>query len=238
MVTLATLSFFFHRPTILATLEFFNAINISDKNADAEYESIPGQSESLVSTSENTSFHGSNATIYEDSKFKGLLGSGKSRIIFHLTLNMAMAQIFLMSEDGTSLATLLQNNLLTDIKVCFHTYDYSIMFLNFRANICAFPSKVFPSSFSIKAALGNLKISDDSLPESHPYFWVCDMRDPRGSSFVEVFLFGFHLSNVLICNMLRSSSCINYVQIFSLIRWQIIMICSFHIDSGIFVFVK
>ncbi|XP_042394059.1 uncharacterized protein LOC121984930 isoform X2 [Zingiber officinale] len=161
MVTLATLSFFFHRPTILATLEFFNAINISDKNADAEYESISEQSESLASTSENTSFHGSNATIYEDSKLKGLLGSGKSRIIFHLTLNMSMAQIFLMSEDGTSLATLLQNNLLTDIKV-------------------------FPSSFSIKAALGNLKISDDSLPKNHPYFWVCDMRDPRGSSFVEL----------------------------------------------------
>lgn len=46
--------------------------------------------------------------------------------------------------------------------------------------------KVFPSSFSIKAALGNLKISDDSVPSNHPYFWVCDMRDPGGSSFVEV----------------------------------------------------
>lgn len=46
--------------------------------------------------------------------------------------------------------------------------------------------KVFPSSFSIKAALGNLKISDDSLPSDHPYFWVCDMRNPGGSSFVEV----------------------------------------------------
>lgn len=42
-----------------------------------------------------------------------------------------------MNENGTRLATLSQNNLLTDIKV-------------------------FPSSFSIKAALGNLKISDES----------------------------------------------------------------------------
>lgn len=47
--------------------------------------------------------------------------------------------------------------------------------------------KVFTSSFSIKAALGNLKISDDSLLSSHPYFWVCDMRNPGGRSFVEVF---------------------------------------------------
>ena len=46
--------------------------------------------------------------------------------------------------------------------------------------------KVFTSSFSIKAALGNLKISDDSLRSSHPYFWVCDMRNPGGRSFVEV----------------------------------------------------
>lgn len=49
-----------------------------------------------------------------------------------------------------------------------------------------FGFKVFPSSFSIKAALGNLRISDDSLPSSHMYFWACDMRNPGGSSFVEV----------------------------------------------------
>lgn len=49
-----------------------------------------------------------------------------------------------------------------------------------------FAAKVFPSSFSIKASLGNLKISDESLPSSHMYFWACDMRNPGGSSFVEV----------------------------------------------------
>jgi len=56
--------------------------------------------------------------------------------------------------------------------------------------------KVFTSSFSIKAALGNLKISDDSLRSSHPYFWVCDMRNPGGRSFVEVF--DFNLFNFLV----------------------------------------
>nr|XP_009413254.1 PREDICTED: uncharacterized protein LOC103994598 isoform X1 [Musa acuminata subsp. malaccensis] len=158
MVTLATLSFFFHRPTILATLEFFNAINISEENDNAD-EII--QKTPLDRSSQSVLPNEANTTIFEESKAKGLLGSGKTRIIFHLTLNMAMAQIFLMNEDGTSFATLSQNNLLTDIKV-------------------------FPSSFSIKAALGNLKISDDSVPSNHPYFWVCDMRDPGGSSFVEL----------------------------------------------------
>ena len=55
-----------------------------------------------------------------------------------------------------------------------------------RIDFFFFGFKVFPSSFSIKAALGNLRISDDSLPSSHMYFWACDMRNPGGSSFVEV----------------------------------------------------
>ncbi|WOL09557.1 hypothetical protein Cni_G18310 [Canna indica] len=169
MVTLATLSFFFHRPTILATLEFFNAINISEENGNAD-EYIQKKPNSLVSSPESASFHDPNATDFEEPKVKGLLGSGKTRIIFHLTLNMTMAQIFLMNEDGTSLSTLLQNDFLTDIKV-------------------------FPASFNIKAALGNLKISDDSLSSSHPYFWVCDMRDPGGSSFVELDFSSFSIDD-------------------------------------------
>lgn len=116
MVTLATLSFFFHRPTILATLEFFDAINISEENDNAD-EII--QKTPLDRSSQSVLPNEANTTNFEESKVKGLLGSGKTRIIFHLTLNMAMAQIFLMNEDGTSFATLSQNNLLTDIKVRF-----------------------------------------------------------------------------------------------------------------------
>ena len=61
---------------------------------------------------------------------------------------------------------------------------------------------MFPSSFSIKAALGNLRISDDSLPSSHMYFWACDMRNPGGSSFVEVLSLSLSLScacSVCVC---------------------------------------
>jgi hypothetical protein len=40
-------------------------------------------------------------------------------------------------------------------------------------------------------------MSDDSLPSNHMYFWACDMRNPGGSSFVEVHslsqLLGFFL---------------------------------------------
>ncbi|KAK6122244.1 hypothetical protein DH2020_044005 [Rehmannia glutinosa] len=46
-------------------------------------------------------------------------------------------------------------------------------------------------SFSIKASLGNLRISDDSLHSSHIYFWACDMRNPGGNSFVELVFCSF-----------------------------------------------
>ncbi|KAK4786568.1 hypothetical protein SAY86_010401 [Trapa natans] len=162
-VTLATLSFFCRRPTIVAIIEFVNAINIEDENTE--------------SFSDNSSVaikHGSPKDVaedqlsvaVEDSIVKGLLGKGKSRTIFNLKLNMASAQILLMNENEAKLATLSQDNLLTDIKV-------------------------FPSSFCIRAALGNLRISDDSLPSSHMYYWICDMRNPGGSSFVELLFSSF-----------------------------------------------
>ncbi|XP_073111690.1 uncharacterized protein [Elaeis guineensis] len=169
MVTLATLSFFCHRPTILAILEFVNAVSAVEENGDTD-ESISKSSISMINTYENASFHEPNSSVVEEPVAKGLLGKGKTRVIFYLTLNMARAQIFLMHENGTSLATLSQNDLLTDIKV-------------------------FPSSFFIKAALGNLKISDDSLPSSHSYFWICDMRNPGGRSFVELDFSSFNIDD-------------------------------------------
>ncbi|ONK73416.1 uncharacterized protein A4U43_C04F31270 [Asparagus officinalis] len=159
VITLATLSFFCHRPTILAILEFINDINVTEEKWNSDT-SIDKPSAAVIEASISGSACEPDSSAPEP-VVEGLLGKGKTRVIFHLTLNMARAQIFLMDEEGISLATLSQNNLLTDIKV-------------------------FPSSFSIKAALGNLKISDDRLPSTHSYFWVCDMRNPGGSSFVEL----------------------------------------------------
>ncbi|KAF5735104.1 hypothetical protein HS088_TW15G00604 [Tripterygium wilfordii] len=159
-VTLATLSFFCRRPTILAIMEFVNAINVDDESCES---STDNSSAAVVKH---------DVSGVDDQQLKpleepvGLLGKGKSRVVFNLTLNMVRAQILLMNENETVLATLSQDNLLTDIKV-------------------------FPSSFSIKAALGNLRISDNSLPSSHIYFWVCDMRNPGGSSFVELVFTSF-----------------------------------------------
>ncbi|KAK9094958.1 hypothetical protein Scep_026427 [Stephania cephalantha] len=165
MVTLATLSFYCYRPTILAIMEFVNAINVDDQSRN----SVSNKSTAPVDLNDRNgedSVDDQFSSPMPEPVIKSLLGKGKSRTIFYLTLSMARAQIFLKNENGTSFATLSQNNLLTDIKV-------------------------FPSSFSIKADLGNLKISDDSLTSDHSYFWVCDMRNPGGNSFVELVFTSF-----------------------------------------------
>uniref|UniRef100_A0A0Q3N5I8 PH domain-containing protein n=1 Tax=Setaria italica TaxID=4555 RepID=A0A0Q3N5I8_SETIT len=155
VVTVATLTFFCHRPTVIAIMEFMNAINLANGPDTNKYK------DTYPATVEDGTIEESKSDLEPEPAIKGLLAKGKSRIVFHLTSSMAEAQILLMNENGDRLATLSQNNLSTDIKV-------------------------FTSSFSIKAALGNLKISDDSLRSSHPYFWVCDMRNPGGRSFVEI----------------------------------------------------
>ncbi|KAK7307747.1 hypothetical protein VNO77_41077 [Canavalia gladiata] len=158
IVTLATLTFFCRRPTILAIMEFINSINIEDGNLASSNDS---SSTAIMRNDVSRDVDDLCDTSIEEHAVKGLLGKGKSRVMFNLTLKMAQAQIFLMKENETKLACLSQESLLTDIKV-------------------------FPASFSIKAALGNLKISDDSLPSSHLYYWACDMRNPGGRSFVEL----------------------------------------------------
>ncbi|XP_076943882.1 uncharacterized protein LOC143614277 [Bidens hawaiensis] len=162
-VTLATLSFYCRRPIIVAIMEFVGAINSEDNNC----ESFSDHSSTVIvnDSSREIEVVDQSSTV-DESKVRGLLGKGRSRVVFFLTLNMARAQILLMKEDGTKLATMSQDNFLTDIKV-------------------------FPASFSIKASLGNLRISDDSLHSNHMYFWACDMRNPGGSSFVELVFSSF-----------------------------------------------
>lgn len=178
IVTLATLTFFCRRPTILAIMEFINSINIEDENVATSSDS---SSTAIMKNDVSRDVDDLHPTpAIEEHAVKGLFGKGKSRVMFNLTLKMAQAQILLMKENETKLACLSQESLLTDIKV-------------------------FPSSFSIKAALGNLKISDDSLPSSHLYYWACDMRNPGGRSFVEV-----PLSPTFVCYILKCALCTKY----------------------------
>jgi vacuolar protein sorting-associated protein 13A/C len=116
-VTLATLSFFCRRTTVVAIMEFVNAINIEDESCESFSDSSSAAIMKQDVVREDVVDDKYSATV-EEPVIKGLLGKGKSRIMFNLTLHMTRAQILLMNEDETKLSSLSQDNLLMDIKVC------------------------------------------------------------------------------------------------------------------------
>lgn len=116
-VTLATLSFFCRRPTIVAILEFVDSINVEDDSCESFSDSSSTANVRHEVSMENN-VHDQQLATVEEPIVKGLLGKGKSRIVFSLVLNMARAQIFLMKEDEAKLAILSQDHFCTDIKVC------------------------------------------------------------------------------------------------------------------------
>ncbi|KAG0604101.1 hypothetical protein M758_10G145000 [Ceratodon purpureus] len=209
-VTLSTLSFYCNRPTVVAALNLVTAItadvqpkkdedgkdNEQDEQEETKDKDRKGKNEmgeeadkekgsdkkDSASTSamadgvvttinpkvvDDVDEHGNPKIAYEkkDSVVKGLLGKGKDRVVFMLVLDMELAEIVLNKEDGSLLSTLSQDNFHTDVKI-------------------------YPASYGVKATLGNLRISDDNAMDYHhegiPYEFICDMRDPGGSSFIEL----------------------------------------------------
>lgn len=97
-------------------MEFVNSITIKDESCESF-----SDSSSTAITNHDTrddAVDGPQSMAINEPAVKALLGKGKSRVVFNITLNMARAQILLVNEDETKLAILSQDNLLTDIKVC------------------------------------------------------------------------------------------------------------------------
>ena len=97
-------------------MEFVNAINIEDDSCD----SFSDDSSGAVlkhGISGDSAVGDQLSTTTQEAVVKGLLGKGKSRVVFNIKLNMKRAQILLMNENDTKLASLSQDNLLMDIKV-------------------------------------------------------------------------------------------------------------------------
>lgn len=102
---------------IVAIMEFVNAINIEDGST----ESFSNSSSVAITRNDSSRENAVDdqlSTTTQEAVVKGLLGKGKSRVVFNVMLIMARAQILLMNDDETKLASLSQDNLLTDIKVC------------------------------------------------------------------------------------------------------------------------
>ncbi|KAL1372338.1 hypothetical protein AAHE18_01G196400 [Arachis hypogaea] len=149
-VRMSKLEFFCNRPTILALISF--GLDISSGNK--------GKSDtSTIATSpEQTSMKKDKTD--EKERVKGLLGFGKERVVFHLNMNVDSVTIFLNKEDGSQLATLVQENFLVDLKV-------------------------HPSSLSICGTLGNFRLRDTCLGPEQCWDWLCDIRNPGVESLIK-----------------------------------------------------
>lgn len=127
-VSLATFSFFCIRPTLLALLNFTDAIT-ADVSADPEKASSPSSSGEITSASSTTDAEEKPAFERKDSVIKGLLGSGKDRTMFALSLNMRQAVIILNTETGGQLASLAQEDLSCNINVLFYSLLFDMVVL-------------------------------------------------------------------------------------------------------------
>lgn len=126
IVTLATLSFFCIRPTILALLNFTDAIT-AEVTADPREASSPDGNGEIKSADSDTLTEEKPAFERKDSIIKGLLGSGKDRTLFSLLLNMRQAEITLNTETGGQIASLAQEGLSCNIKVLFRCSIFGIV---------------------------------------------------------------------------------------------------------------
>lgn len=115
-VTLSTLSFYLRRPTLLAIMDLVNAINSPADSSDNL--SDMSSTSSVPPSAQKELVNDGLPSAPMEEPLESFLGKGKSRVIFYLLLNMARAEIFLMKENDSKLATLAQDNFLTDIKVC------------------------------------------------------------------------------------------------------------------------
>jgi vacuolar protein sorting-associated protein 13A/C len=103
-IRMATLEFFCNRPTVVALIKF--GIDVS--------ESYPGETLNAAQSGEDNATQRS--PVPRDI-VKGLLGEGKSRVVFRLKLDMESARIFVNMEDGSQIAMLAQEKFRMDLKV-------------------------------------------------------------------------------------------------------------------------
>ncbi|XP_031738035.1 uncharacterized protein LOC101213129 isoform X1 [Cucumis sativus] len=153
-IRMSKMEFYCNRPTLVALIGF--GLDISSSNYVEANTDLPSSLEDkLVMDKEKAE---------EKGRVKGLLGYGKSRVVFYLNMNVDSVSIYLNMEDGSQLAMLVQESFLLDLKV-------------------------HPSSLSIEGTLGNFRLCDMSLGEDHCWSWLCDIRNPGVESLIK---FKFH----------------------------------------------
>ncbi|KAH7682946.1 Vacuolar protein sorting-associated protein 13 [Dioscorea alata] len=150
-ISMSALEFFCNRPTLVALIDFgfdlsLVSSEISSKN-DVEAQEL---------ASKDTEKKEENGRVL----VKGLLGYGKTRVVFNLRMDVDSVCIYLNKEDGSQLAMFVQESFLLDLKV-------------------------HPSSITIEGTLGNMRLRDMSLEPDHCWSWLCDIRNQGMESLIK-----------------------------------------------------
>ncbi|TQD96908.1 hypothetical protein C1H46_017513, partial [Malus baccata] len=147
---MSKLEFFCNRPTLVALIDFgLDLSSVYDAEGSADMTKVPDDKHFM--NKEKTE---------ENGRVKGLLGYGKGRVVFYLSMNVDNVTVFLNKEDGSSFAMFVQESFLLDLKV-------------------------HPSSLSIEGTLGNFRLRDMSLGADHCWDWLCDIRNPGVESLIK-----------------------------------------------------
>lgn len=118
-IRMATLDFFCNRPTVVALIEFGSQLSDSPGNSPTTPAEVVEESDTKGSPE---------AGVPRD-VVKGLLGRGKSRVVFRLRLDMESARISVNKEDGSQLGMLAQDDFRFELKVNFVELMYWVDFL-------------------------------------------------------------------------------------------------------------
>ncbi|GMH18990.1 hypothetical protein Nepgr_020831 [Nepenthes gracilis] len=150
-ICMSKLEFFCNRPTLVALIGF--GLDVSSANSGTSVANVMRTSNDDLSFRKEKMF-GGNAFV------KGLLGYGKGRVIFNLSMGVGSVTMFMNKEDGSQLAVFVQENFILDLKV-------------------------HPCSISIEGTLGNFRLRDMSLGEDHCWSWLCDIQNPGVESLIK-----------------------------------------------------
>ncbi|KAL9249938.1 Intermembrane lipid transfer protein VPS13-like protein [Drosera capensis] len=151
-VYMSKMEFFCNRPTLVALIGF--GLDVSSANYAASAVSATMISDDILAPMKEKIADSGNAYV------KGLLGFGKGRVVFKLSMIVDSVTVTLNKEDGSQLAIFVQESFILDLKV-------------------------HPCSISIEGKLGNLRLQDVSLGNDHCWSWLCDIRNPGVESLIK-----------------------------------------------------
>ncbi|KAL6576075.1 hypothetical protein OROHE_000546 [Orobanche hederae] len=151
-IRMSKLEFYCNRPTLVALINF--GFDINSANSGVCGPKLENTDDESVANKDKIEESGHASSI------KGLLGSGKGRVVFNLHMNVDSVTMFLNMEDGSQLAVFVQESFLLDIKV-------------------------HPSSTSIDGTLGNFRLCDPSLGSDNCWGWLCDLRNQEAESLIQ-----------------------------------------------------